>query len=255
MVRGVRDPPPHHPCPRSLPIKEFRFRLPPNIIFRLQRREPLSAVLRITLHEIQPGLCRRKWRRVNVNSQHIDEPQILAHALMHHLFVHAAPSRVSLPRTHRKLFVAEFTPHAHHLHPLGLIGLNKKFVFHDRLLTRRTLRHHRFAAPPSSIRESFGKRPHLFRVSRLSGILPVDLRRLQEYFHCYARCSTAPSRCQRAYIRTSRRSRCRILSALFPKGTTRFRRRLPAKTPPVPSTSTSPSLAPRKSCACPGPEE
>jgi len=45
MVRGVRDSPNRHPCPGSLHIKEFRFRLPPNIVFRPQRREPLSAVL------------------------------------------------------------------------------------------------------------------------------------------------------------------------------------------------------------------
>src|SRR5260370_10275475 len=130
MVRSVRDSSNHHPCPRSLHIKKFRFRLPPGIIFLPQRRQPLSAVLRIALHEFQSSLCRRQWRRANVNSQHIDEPQILAHALVHHLFSHAAPSRVARAWTHGKILVAEFTPHAHHFHPLCLISFHKKAIFH-----------------------------------------------------------------------------------------------------------------------------
>src|SRR5260370_29894325 len=130
MMSGVRNPPNHHPCPRSLCIKEFRLRFPPSIIFLPQGHEPLSAVLCISLHEFQSSLCRRKWRRANLNSQHVDEPQILAHALVHHLFVHAAPSPVARAWTHWKILVAEFTPHAHHFDPLGLISFHKKAIFH-----------------------------------------------------------------------------------------------------------------------------
>src|SRR5258708_1270060 len=132
MMSGVRDSPNHHPRARSRHVKEFRFRLPPNFIFRPQCREPLSAVLSIALHEFQPSLRRRQGRRVDVNPQHADKPQILAHTLVHHLFVHAAPSRVALARTERKIAVAEFTPHAHNFDSLGFIGFHKKFVFHGR---------------------------------------------------------------------------------------------------------------------------
>jgi len=91
MVRRVRNPPNHNPCPGSRYIKKFRFRLPPGVVFRPQRREPLSAVFRIALHEFQSSLRRRQRRRVDVNSQHADKPQIFTHALMHHLLVHVAP--------------------------------------------------------------------------------------------------------------------------------------------------------------------
>src|SRR5258708_9407911 len=51
---------------------------------------------------------------------------------MHHLLLHAAPSRIVLSRPLRKILVPEFAPHAHHLYPLGGIGLDKKCVSHSR---------------------------------------------------------------------------------------------------------------------------
>src|SRR6266446_1233024 len=131
MVRGMRNPANHHPRPRSLHIEEFRFGLPPAIIFRLQFRKPFPAVLRVALHEFQARLQRWQRRRTNVNPQHVDKPQIFAHALMHHLFVNAAPSRVSLSRTHRQVLVAEFTPHAHNFYPLGPVRFHQEFISHD----------------------------------------------------------------------------------------------------------------------------
>src|SRR5260370_1366653 len=155
-MRGVRNSPYYHPCLRPPHVKEFRFRLPPNIIFCPQLREPLSAVLRIALHEFQATFRRRQWRCIDVNAQHIDKPQILAHALMHHLFAYAAPSRVIRSRTHRKILIAELTPHAHNLHPLGLVGFHKKCVFHGMLPARWILWHHPFSTLPRSIGDSVG---------------------------------------------------------------------------------------------------
>src|SRR5713226_10781226 len=172
---------------------------------------------------------------------------------MHHLFVHTAPSRIPRSRTDRKILVAEFAPHAHNLYPLGFVGFNKKFVSHRSLLTCRS---RRIIASQLCLPQSERHLASFLTSSDLSASLhrfPVDLRRSSEYLHLYARCSAVPSCFQRAHIRTSRRSRCQILSAQFPRGIIRFHRHSPAKMPPAPSNSTNQSLAPRKSCACPAP--
>src|SRR6266705_871148 len=172
MVRRVRDSPNHHPCARSPHVKEFRFGLPPNIIFRSQRRQPRPTVFRIALHEFQSSLRLRQWRRVDVNPQHTDEPQILTHALVHHLLVHAAPSRIAASWTHRKVLIAEFTPHAHHLHPLGRIRFYKKVVPHAHL------RSSRFRRTSSSFNEivsacrTTGSRPTSLFVSISNAVIP-----------------------------------------------------------------------------------
>src|SRR5260370_1775091 len=81
---------------------------------------------------------------------------MLAQAVMHHLLAHSAPSRVTRSGTHRKIPIAELTPDAHNLHPLGLVGFHKECVFHGMLLTRRILRHHPFSTLPASTGESVG---------------------------------------------------------------------------------------------------
>jgi hypothetical protein len=45
MMRRMCHPAYNYPCPRPLHFKEFRVRLPPAITLRLQRRQPLPAVL------------------------------------------------------------------------------------------------------------------------------------------------------------------------------------------------------------------
>src|SRR5712692_584248 len=89
-----------------------------------------SSFLRIAFHEFQPRLHRRQRRRVDVDPQHVQEPQILARALVHHLLPHAPPSRISPSRTHRKILVTEFAPDAYDLDPFRLIGFNKEVVSH-----------------------------------------------------------------------------------------------------------------------------
>src|SRR6266436_1611894 len=130
MVRRVCDSANHDPCPGTWHNKKFCFGLPPGAVFRSQRCEPLSAVFRVTLHKFQSSLGRGQWRRANVNSEHADKPQVFTHALMHHLFAHAAPSRVPRPWAHRKIRIPEFAPHANDLDALGFVRFNKKFVSH-----------------------------------------------------------------------------------------------------------------------------
>src|SRR6267142_557698 len=67
---------------------------------------------------------------VTIDSQHIPEPQIFAHTLMHHLFVYAAASRVAQAWTHGEIGVLKFTPDAHHFDPFSLIRFNEEFITH-----------------------------------------------------------------------------------------------------------------------------
>ena len=81
--------------------------------------------------ELDAGFRLRKRRSADLDAQHAAEPQVLAHALMHHLFVHAPSARVALFGPHRKVLVPEFTPDAQDLHPLGIVGVDKKVVRQD----------------------------------------------------------------------------------------------------------------------------
>jgi hypothetical protein len=96
----------------------------------MQGSEPLSAVLDIALHEGQAGLLLRQGWRVDVDAQHAAKPEVLAHALVHHLLVHTAPSNVAWARAHRKIVICELTPDADHFDPFGVVSLDQKLVWH-----------------------------------------------------------------------------------------------------------------------------
>src|SRR3984957_1640667 len=128
----MRDSPRHHPRPRPRHVEKLRVGLPPQIVLPLQRRQSLPAVLRITFHKLQPHFLLWQRRRTHINPKHVAEPQVFAHALMHHLLQHAAPSRVILPRPNAKILIPKLAPHAHHLHSLGGICLDEKCVSHSR---------------------------------------------------------------------------------------------------------------------------
>ena len=131
MMRGMRNPPHHHPCPRSPDVKKRSLALPPLIIPVPQDRQSFPAILRITLDKLHPRLRNRQRRRSHINAQHVAEPQILAHALMHHLLLHAAPPRIALARPHRQILIAKLAPNANHLHPLSRVRPHQKFVSHS----------------------------------------------------------------------------------------------------------------------------
>src|ERR1700694_795329 len=95
MMSGMCDSPHHYPRARSSCIKKTCFGLPPGYVLRAQHCQALPTVLGVALHEFQPSLRCRKRRRIDVNSKNVDEPQIFADALVHHLFVHAASSWVT----------------------------------------------------------------------------------------------------------------------------------------------------------------
>src|SRR5579864_3489327 len=153
MMRRMRHPTHHNPRPRSLHVKEFRIRLPPCVVLVLQRRQALSAVLRIALDELQPRFRSRQRRSPHINSEHVPEPQVLAHALMYHLLAHAAPPRISFPWPHRKIRIAELAPHADHLHPLGRVSLHQKCVSHNANVTPPSPSSVARAPPPACSQE------------------------------------------------------------------------------------------------------
>ena len=76
------------------------------------------------------GFLVRERRSADVDAQHGAEPRVLAHALVHHVFVNAASARIGLQRSHRKVRVLELTPDAEDLHALGFVGVDQKFVVH-----------------------------------------------------------------------------------------------------------------------------
>src|SRR5579883_1655492 len=112
MVGRVRNPPRHHPCARPRHIKKSRLPLPPPFLLAPQRRQPLPAVFRVSPHKLEPRLAAGQRRRSHVDSQHVPEPQVLAHALMHHLLSHAPPPRIPRIRPELHVLVSELAPHA-----------------------------------------------------------------------------------------------------------------------------------------------
>src|SRR5260370_16421603 len=130
MMRRMRQPPRQHPSSRARYIKKLRLPLKPTLLLSPQGLKPFPTVLRITLDELPPHLLRRQRRRAHVNSQHGAKPEVLAHALVHHLLPHAAPSPVVRSRTHRQILIAKLAPHADNLHALGLVCLYQEVVSH-----------------------------------------------------------------------------------------------------------------------------
>src|SRR5262245_37861229 len=131
MMRSMRQTAGHHPRSGSLYIEERRQFLPPALVCLPEYRESISAVFRITFHEFDTRFVLRQRRSMNVEPQHVATPQILAHALMHHLLVHAASTGIVLIRTHRKVLVFELTPYTQDLQSLGCVALDQKLVFHS----------------------------------------------------------------------------------------------------------------------------
>lgn len=112
MMGRVRNPPHHDPRTAPRHIEESSMFIPPRVLFFFQSRQPLSAVFHISLNEFDLCFLGGQRRNVHIDSEHVPEPQILTHALMHHLFMHTAPSRIAWSRPDRQILVQEFTPDA-----------------------------------------------------------------------------------------------------------------------------------------------
>jgi len=95
-----------------------------------QRSQPLFAVFGITFDELQASLLFGQRWSAYVDPEHVAEPQVFGHALVHHLLVDTAASGVTQARTDREIFVAEFAPDAEDLDTLGFVGLDEEFEFH-----------------------------------------------------------------------------------------------------------------------------
>src|SRR5271156_1945625 len=159
----MRHPPRHHPGPRSRHIEKLHILFPPRLIFFLQRGQPFAAVLGVPFHKFHPRLLLGQRRRADINPQHVAEPQVFAHALMHHLLTHAATPRITLARPHDKILVLKLAPHTHHLHPLGGIRLDQKCVSHSRKCYPNPPNHNHVPPPPTPPR-SHRHRRHLHRL-------------------------------------------------------------------------------------------
>src|SRR5579862_4346137 len=113
MMRRVRYPSRHHPCPRTLHVEESRVAFPPGFIFFTQNGESFATVFGISLDELQSSFLLRQRRRAHIDSKHGAEPQIFAHALMHHLLMDTSSARIVFLRPHRQVFIAKLAPHAY----------------------------------------------------------------------------------------------------------------------------------------------
>src|SRR5258707_4760563 len=130
MVRSVCQSSRHHPRTRSFHVKKRGFPLPPTLVLGSKQGQALSAILRISMDECQPCFLLWQRRRRDVDAQHGAAPEVLAHALMHHLFADASLAPIAFARTHRQVLVAEFAPQSTPLPPFDLVGLNVKAVSH-----------------------------------------------------------------------------------------------------------------------------
>src|ERR1700730_692437 len=112
MMSAVGDPARHNPGTRTWHVEELRLTGPPRLLFRAQNSKPLLTVFRVAFHEFQSRLRRRQRWRTHIDAQHVAEPQVFAHALMHHLFPNAASARIAVARPAMQMVIAEFTPRA-----------------------------------------------------------------------------------------------------------------------------------------------
>src|SRR5678816_1522769 len=130
MMRCVRQPASHHPRSGSFYIEERPQLFPPALVGLPKSRESMAAVFRIPLDERDARFVLGQGRRMHVDAEHIAKPQILAHALMHHLLAHAASAGIDLIRPDREVLVPELTPYAQDLQSLGGVALDQKLVCH-----------------------------------------------------------------------------------------------------------------------------
>ena len=72
------------------------------------------------------------WQRscTNIDAEHVPEPEVLADALVHHVFVDASAARVIRAGPDRKVVVSELAPHAEDLQTFGRIAVDQKVVSH-----------------------------------------------------------------------------------------------------------------------------
>src|SRR5450756_225291 len=140
MMGSMRQAAGHDPRSGALHIEELRWLFPPVLILLLEYSESLAAMFRIASHEPGAGFLFRERRGTDFDAQRVAKPQVLAHALMYHLLVHAASARIALLRPYRKVLILELAPHAQDLHALRLVSLDQKIILHGNtsLADRRT---------------------------------------------------------------------------------------------------------------------
>ena len=128
MVRGVRDATHHDPGPGPPGLEEGNHLLPPGFLLRAEHLQALRGVAGILADELQERLRLRQRARAHVDAEHGPEPHILAQALVDHLLPDAAAPAVGPVRSRRQVVILEHGPDAHHLEPLGPVGVDEERV-------------------------------------------------------------------------------------------------------------------------------
>src|SRR5690349_283086 len=105
MVRGMGEPPRHHPCPRPRHREELCGFLPPAVARFSYPDESRVAVLRVARDEFEPRLLAWQGRRADVDAEHGAEPRVFADALVHEMLANAAASRIPGFRPHLQVAV------------------------------------------------------------------------------------------------------------------------------------------------------
>src|SRR5260370_32438489 len=150
MVGSVIQAAGHDPRAGFDYVEKIGFGLPPRRFFFLRLSQPLPAVLRVTVDEVETRFRLRKRRRSHVNCQHSAKPKILADALVDHLFAYAAAAWISAVRTDNQVVVAKFAPDTENFDAFRLISFDEKVIEHRHSLRAATglaCRRGQFASP------------------------------------------------------------------------------------------------------------
>src|ERR1700675_2081344 len=111
MLGSVSQAPGHHPGTASRHIEKCSRAFPPGFVFLLKNSQPLAGVFGIALDELETSLLLRERRSTHIDAEHGSQPQVFAHALMHHLLMDTAATRVAGVGANRQISVAELAPH------------------------------------------------------------------------------------------------------------------------------------------------
>ena len=115
VVRCMSEPPHHHPRARPPDVEEVRLFFPPMIALLAKNSETFSTVLRVALDELEAEFQVGERWGIDIDPEHAAEPEILAHALVHHLLMHTTAPSIVGARADGQIIVRELAPDADHL--------------------------------------------------------------------------------------------------------------------------------------------
>ena len=99
-------------------------------VWRRRTARRLAASSEYRVMNARRVSSRGKWRRGDVDAQHVPEPGVLADTLVHHLFAHAAATDVPDARPHLEVVVLELAPDTDDFEALRFVGIGEECVGH-----------------------------------------------------------------------------------------------------------------------------